>query len=242
MDSFLCIIPARGGSKGLPKKNVKTLIDKPLIAWTIEAALKSKYVDKVVVSTDDSQIAKISNEYGAEVIIRPMELASDTASTMDVILHALEYLKNNRNYTPDYVTLLQCTSPLRDENHINEAIECILYNENEVDSLISVTKEEHPPWWLRTINTEGYIERYFDYDVANSIRRQDFVELYRPNGAIYIAKTNILKAHKAFQTDKTVPFIMDYVSSIDIDTEDDFDLAEFFIRRKKKNKEQISHY
>lgn len=231
MESFLCIIPARGGSKGLPKKNVKTLIDKPLIAWTIEAALKSKYVDKVVVSTDDSQIAKISNEYGAEVIIRPMELASDTASTMDVIIHTLESLEDNKNYIPDYVVLLQCTSPLRNEEHINEAIEKILEGKNEVESLIAVTKEVHPPWWLRNINNVGYLERYFDYDSMKNIRRQDFQELYRPNGAIYIARIDTINENRSFQTDKTIPYIMDDISSIDIDTMIDFELAEIFLKK-----------
>lgn len=232
MDKFLYIIPARGGSKGLPRKNVKTLVDKPLIAWTIDAALKSKYINKVVVSTDDSEIANISKKYGANVILRPAELATDTASTMDVIIHTLNYLNNNKNYRPDFVVLLQCTSPLRDENHIDEAIEKIIYSEKEVDTLISVTKEEHPPWWLRTINTEGYIERYFESEVNKSARRQDFKDLYRPNGAIYIAKTEVLLKHKSFQTIKTIPYLMSYQSSIDIDTEFDFMLAETIILSK----------
>jgi len=226
MDRFLCIIPARGGSKGVLRKNIRTLVDKPLIAWTIDAALISEKIDKVVVSTDDYEIAEISNDYGADVIIRPAELASDTASTMEVVFHTLEYLKKNGNYIPDYVVLLQCTSPLRNESHINEAIERILHNPNEIESLISVTKEEHPPWWLRTINTEGYTERYFDYDTMENIRRQDFVELYKPNGAIYISKTSTLAYKKTFQTKRTVPYIMNHKSSIDIDTEFDFFIAE----------------
>ncbi|MBS4534377.1 acylneuraminate cytidylyltransferase family protein [Clostridium sp. D2Q-14] len=230
MDNILCIIPARGGSKGLPGKNIKTLIDKPLIAWTIDASLKSKYINKVIVSTDDREIADISMKYGATIIQRPAQFATDTSSTMDVIIHTLTYLENKENYKPDYVALLQCTSPLRNENHIDEAIEKILNNKIEVESLISVTKEEHPPWWLRTINTDGYIERYFEYDVMKSTRRQDFTDLYRPNGAIYIAKTEVLLDTKSFQTSKTVPYIMDYRSSIDIDTEIDFILAETIIK------------
>jgi len=233
MYNILCIIPARGGSKGLPKKNIKMLIDKPLIAWTINASIKSKYITKVVVSTEDSEIAKISKEYGADIILRPSELATDTATTMDVISHTVSFLENYEKYVPDYVVLLQCTSPIRNADHIDEAIELVLNNKTEVESLISVTKEEHPPWWLRTINTDGYIERYFEYDILKNARRQDFKDLYRPNGAIYIAKTEILLNVKSFQTSKTIPYIMDYQSSVDIDNEFQFELAKAILASGK---------
>lgn len=231
------IIPARGGSKGLPRKNIKTLIDKPLIAWTIDASLKSKYIDRVIVSTDDSEIAKISKEYGANVIIRPEELATDDASTMDVIIHTIECIEKSENFSPDYVVLLQCTSPLRNEKHIDEAIEKIVYSEIEAESLISVTKEEHPPWWLRTINTDGYMERYFDYDTTNNVRRQDFTKLYRSNGAIYIAKSEVILDKHTFQTAKTIPFIMDNIGSVDIDTQNEFELAEFYLKKLNCDKQ-----
>ena len=232
MDNFLCIIPARGGSKRLPKKNIKIFADKPLIAWTIEAGLRSNHADKVVVSTDDPQIEKIANEYGVEVILRPPELASDTASTVDVIIHTLDYLDSARRYIPDYVVLLQCTSPLRTEKHVNEAINMFL--NTKAKTLISLTKEKHPPWWLRLIKEDGYTERYFNRDLTNDFRKQDSINLYKPNGAIYIAKHEVIKNNKTFQTDKTIPYIMDSYSSIDIDTEEDFKLAEFFFRNKKK--------
>lgn len=230
VSNMLCIIPARGGSKGLPGKNKKILVDKPLISWTIQAAFRSGQFNRVIVSTDDNEIAKIAKESGANVLFRPAELASDTASTVEVVIHVLNYLDAHDNYVPDYVALLQCTSPLRNEEYIIEAVNMFL-NYREVDSLISVTKEEHPPWWLRTVNADGYIVRIFDYD-KTKYRRQDFNELFRPNGALYIAKTDIILTRKSFQTEKTIPYIMDYVSSIDIDTEVDFELAEYFLNKK----------
>lgn len=232
MSRILCIIPARGGSKGLPGKNIKTLIDKPLIAWTIDAAKKSRYIDKVIVSTDDSKIKTVSIQYEVDVIDRPYELATDDASTIDVILHSLEILRKEHNYLPEYVMLLQCTSPLRNEKHIDEAIEKLINNQSGAKSLISVTKEEHPPFWLRKINSKGYLERYFNFDANNLARRQDFEELYRPNGAIYLAKTNQLIKNRSYQTEKTMPYIMDAVSSIDIDTEIDFKLVEVLLNKR----------
>ena len=230
MNKILCIIPARGGSKGLVGKNTRPLLNKPLLGWTIEAAKKSKYIDRIVVSTDDEHIKKVSKEYAAEIINRPASLATDHSSTMEVIAHTLNYLSESEKYIPDFVLLLQCTSPLRTEKHIDEAIEKLLDDRTNADSLISVTKEEHPPWWLRKINTEGYIERYFNFDTENHIRRQDFCELFRPNGAIYLAKTNLLLERKAFQTDRTLPYIMDNVSSVDIDTEHDFNYTELVMK------------
>lgn len=231
LSKVMCIIPARGGSKGLVGKNIKLLRDKPLIAWTIEAAQKSKYIDRVIVSTDDSQIKAISMNYGADIIDRPAELATDEASTMDVVLHSLAIVKKEENYYPDYIILLQCTSPLRTEKHIDEAIEKLLDSGTEADSLISVTKEEHPIWWLRKINANGYLERFFDFDSKRLVRRQDFEELYRPNGAIYITKADVIVTQKSFQTEKTAAYTMDAISSIDIDTKDDFELAEYYIRK-----------
>lgn len=234
MNKVLCIIPARGGSKGLIGKNTRQLLDKPLIAWTIDEAKKSKYIDKIVVSTEDAHIKEVSKQHGADVIDRPDSLSTDQASTTDVVFHSLKYLQDTKKYSPDYVLLLQCTSPLRNVHQIDEAIKKLLTNQINVDALISVTKEEHPPWWLRRINADGYLERYFDYDASMLNRRQDFIELYRPNGAIYLAKTNLFYEKKTFQTEKTLPYIMDNLSSIDIDTEYDFRWAEMVMKEKLK--------
>lgn len=228
---ILCIIPAREGSKGIKNKNIRPLLAKPLISWTIEEAQKSKYIDRIIISTDDLNIEKICHSYGAEVIKRPKDLAQDESFVIDVIIHHLELLKKE-NYIPEYVLLLQSTSPLRKSQNIDEAITKIINSEIEANSLVSVTKEEHPPWWLRQISEKGYVERYFDYDNKIFRRRQDFPVLYRPNGAIYIAKTSILYQYKSFQTNKTIPYVMDKKMSIDIDTENDLILAEIMMTRE----------
>lgn len=222
---ILAIIPARGGSKGLSRKNIADLNGKPLIAWTIEAAKSCRYMDRVVVSTEDEEIDSVSRESKAHVIKRPLDLSDDTTPTIDVVLHVLERLEEE-SYTPDYVMLLQCTSPLRTSSDIDRAIELFFNNEDSVDSLISVVKEEHPPWWLKTIGSDGLMKDFMESDKLKKTRRQDFPSVYRLNGAIYLAKTQALRAFRGFETGKTIPFIMSHRSSIDIDNELDLLIAQ----------------
>lgn len=226
---IVCIIPARGGSKGLKKKNVKLLGGKPLIAWTIDEAGKSKFIDRIIVSTEDKEIANISKEHNAEVIVRPDELAQDTSLTIDVVFHVIDKLKEN-DYIPDYILLLQCTSPLRTVIHIDEAIQKFLDNRDHCDSLISVSKVEHPPWWYKKIDSDGRLIDFIEYDKAKFVRRQDFPEVYDENGAIFIAKKDILYKYRDFETDRTIPYMMDTNSSLDIDTEIDFLLVEHILK------------
>ena len=134
---IIAIIPARGGSKGIPRKNIKILASKPLIAWTIEAAKNSKYLDRVIVSTEDEEIAEISKKYGAEVVERPEELATDASPTGSVIEQVIAYLEQNESYNPDAIVLLQPTSPLRFAHHIGEAVKTFL--EGGYDSLVGVS-------------------------------------------------------------------------------------------------------
>ena len=130
---ILAIIPARGGSKGVPRKNIKEICGKPLISYTIEAAKRSKYIDRVIVSTDDIEIETVSKNYGAEVpFLRPNELAGDNSPTIDCVIDVIERLKIDEGYFPDYIALLQCTSPLRDENHINEAVEQLMNSKMDI--------------------------------------------------------------------------------------------------------------
>lgn len=229
-EKILCIIPARGGSKGVKKKNVRPFNGKLLIGWTIEEAKKSKFINRVVVSTEDMEVSQASRNFGAEIIDRPEELAQDTSSTVDVVLHTLDVLKKE-DYHPEYIILLQCTSPLRTVRHIDEAINYFLENVERVNSLISVCKEEHPPWWLKKIDRDGCLEDFLQYDKVKYARRQDFPDVFKLNGAIYIVKTKKFYEHRAFQIDKTLGYVMDYASSFDIDTETDFLVAEFI----KKN-------
>ena len=223
--TFLAIIPARGGSKRLPRKNVLDLCGKPLIAHTIEAGLKSNYIDKVVVSSDDEEILEISKKFGAETIKRPDELASDTATTFDAIKHTIE---NFERY--DYIVLLQPTSPLRNEKHIDEAIE--LLEEKKANAIISVCEMEHSPFWSNTLLDDGSMKGFLKDEILNK-RSQDLEKYYRLNGAIYICKTDKLLEEKTFMLkNKIYAYKMSRKFSIDIDEEIDFIITKTLIEFK----------
>jgi len=223
---ILAIIPARGGSKGVKDKNIRILNGKPLIAWTIEEAKKSKCIDRLIVTTDDDRIAKIAREYGADVPFkRPAELATDTTPGIEPVLHAIKHLKAYDHYDSDYVMLLQCTSPLRNVRHIDEAIDLLL--KSDADSLASVTKLEHPPHWNKVIDENGFLQDFIEYNSHKKARRQDFEDVYRLNGAIYISNTNLVMSEKNLLVGDIFPFIMDGRESVDIDEEFNFQLAEF---------------
>ncbi|MDX4058011.1 acylneuraminate cytidylyltransferase family protein [Aliarcobacter skirrowii] len=223
--TFLGIVPARGGSKRLPRKNVLDLCGKPLIAWSIEAGLNSKYIDKVVVSSDDDEILNISSNFGAETIKRPVELASDTATTFEAIKHTIE---NVEKY--DYIVLLQPTSPLRNEKHIDEAIE--LLEIKNADAVVSVCEMDHSPLWSNTLPKDGNMRGFLREEILNK-RSQDLEKYYRLNGAIYICKTEKLLENKSFFLKENIfAYIMDRKSSIDIDEEIDFIIAKSI---KKEN-------
>ena len=222
--SFLAIIPARGGSKRLPRKNVLDLCGKPLIAWSIEAGLNSKYIDKVVVSSDDDEILEISKKFGAETIKRPDELASDTATTFDAIKHTIDNLEKY-----DYIVLLQPTSPLRNEKHINEAIE-LLENKN-ADAVVSVCEMDHSPLWSNTLPQDGKMNNFLRDEVLNK-RSQDLEKYYRLNGSIYICKTEKLLKNKGFfLKDNIFAYTMDRESSVDIDEEIDFRIVKALLSK-----------
>ncbi len=222
--TFLAIIPARGGSKRLPRKNVLDLSGKPLIAHTIEAGLKSNYVDKVVVSSDDEEILKISKKFGAETIKRPDNLANDTATTFDAIKHTID--NNIDKY--NYIVLLQPTSPLRNEKHIDEAIE--LLEIKNADAIISVCEMEHSPLWSNTLPQDGSMKGFLRDEVLNK-RSQDLEKYYRLNGAIYICKTDKLLENKNFLLkDNIFSYVMDRKNSVDIDEEIDFKITETILK------------
>ena len=222
----IAIIPARSGSKGIQRKNIRLLAGKPLIAYSIEAALKSKYIDRVVVSTEDEEIAEISKKYGAEVIERPQELAKDKSPTIDTIYHAFNVLEKE-NYSPDVVVLLQPTSPLRTAVDIDNAIK--LFLDGKCESVVSVCEMEHPPYWsLKT--EEGYLKPLFDAKYFR-IRRQDLEKAYMPNGAIFVSTLQILYKYKSFYCEKIIPYVMLAERSVDIDTEMDFLLAELLVKK-----------
>ena len=226
MRHVLGIIPARGGSKGLPRKNIRPLLGKPLIAWTIEQAKSSRYIDKVIVSTDDPEIAEIAKKYGAKVpFLRPRELARDDSLTIDVIMHALGVLKAE-NYNPDIIILLQPTSPLRNAEDIDSAIE--LFLNSDCESVVSVCEVGHSPYWCFEIE-DGYLKSLFG-DEYLRMRRQELEKVYMPNGAIYISTPQTLYKCESFYCNHTIPYIMPTRRSIDIDNEIDFMLAESLIK------------
>ncbi|WPC41043.1 acylneuraminate cytidylyltransferase family protein [Clostridium sp. JS66] len=222
----LAIIPARGSSKGIPRKNVKNISSKPLIAYTIEETFKSKYIDKVIVSTEDAEIASISKTYGAEIpFLRPKDLALDTTPGIDPIIHAVNWFQEKGEIF-NLVMCIQCTSPLRKFWQVDEAIEKLIRKNG--DSIVSVCESEVSPYWMKKIEN-GIMKDFLD-NVPFYARRQDIPQVYRLNGAIYIAKTEVLLKNKNWYTENTLPYVMDKKSSIDIDDMIDFKFVEFLMR------------
>ena len=227
--SILAIIPARGGSKRLPNKNLLNLAGKPLIAWTIEAGKNSKYIDDVILSSDSDEILDTGKIYGITAIKRPNFLATDTAKTEDVVLYHLKELDRK----PDYFVLLQPTSPLRTSKHIDEAID-YMYNKN-ADAVISVCEVDHPVEWCNTLPEDKSLKNFISKDVLGK-RSQDLPKRYRVNGAIYIVNTDrFLEEKTFFIKDNIYAYVMDKFSSVDIDDEFDFKFAEFLINLKNKH-------
>jgi len=221
--TFLAIIPARGGSKRLPHKNKLIFGGKPLISWSIEAAQKTKYLDEIIVSSDDTEILNIAHKYGIRTLLRPENLASDTASTVDVIEHTLKNI--DQDY--DYIVLLQPTSPLRSYENIACAIE-LLINKN-ADAIISVCKVEHSPFWSNILPNDRNMDNFLSDEVLNK-RGQDFEQYYRLNGAIYIIdKNKFLEKKSIFLKKNIFAYEMSQKQSIDIDTKLDFQIASAII-------------
>jgi CMP-N-acetylneuraminic acid synthetase len=223
---ILGIIPARGGSKGISNKNIIAINGKPLIAYTIEEALKSNYLDRVIVSTDDEKIKDVSLEYGAGVpFVRPDYLSNDTAKTIDVVLHALDFLKKNGERY-DYVVLLQPTSPLRKSGDIDDAIDKVMGNNSE--SLISVCEVEQNPVIMRTINNNRLCE-VISFN-GDNLRRQNLPAFYIFNGAIYVNSVKMLYNERTFVNDDTLPYIMEKNRSVDIDEPVDILIVESILK------------
>jgi CMP-N-acetylneuraminic acid synthetase len=222
----IAIIPARGGSKAIPRKNIKDLNGKPLIAHIIGTALKVKEIDKVLVSTDDQEIADISKKYGAEVpFIRPEELARDETPTLPVLQHAVKYLEEKESYKPDIVVLLYATTPLTTAEKISEAINNII--ERELDSVISVVVD-HGHYWTEK---DGKFERFYPVIIKN---RQIVKPLFKENGAIYVCNRDLLMKKNLIAGGKIGFLRMDKNESIDIDEPLDFEFVEHIITKKYK--------
>lgn len=225
----LVVIPARGGSKGVPRKNIKLLGGKPLIQWSIEAA-REVFPDEVVsVSTDDEEIKKIAEQTGLKVpFLRPKELATDTAGSYEVLLHAVTFYEQ-QGYYPDTLILLQPTSPFRTANHIKDAIG--LYTE-DLEMIVSVKETKANPYYvLREEDENGYLIKS---KKSNAIRRQDVPKVWELNGAIYIINIKALKTKSLTEFTKVKKYVMDEMSSHDIDTFEDFEYAKYLISKRIK--------
>ena len=221
------LIPARGGSKRLPRKNVKLLFNKPLIAWTIEVAKTSKFVDQIIVSTDDIEIKEVSEKYGAKVpFIRPEYLSNDTASSFDVIEHAIHFL--NIESENHLIVLLQPTSPLRTVEELDQALNFLI--EQSASGVVSVSEAEHSPLWSNVLPDNYEMSDFIRPEVQGKCS-QDLPKFYRLNGSIYIYKTNKLIEKKSIFYDQTVfAFETSKITSVDIDTKLDFLIAETLIK------------
>lgn len=230
---ILALIPARGGSKGLPRKNIKELNGKPLIAYSIASAMESKYILKedIICSTDSEEIAEIARKFGAQVpFIRPKELAADESTTMSVILHAMDWIEKNIDRKYGYLIFLSPTSPLRTGKHIDEAIKILF--EKKGSGLVSVTRASESPYWMKIKTGEGKLLHFIgESDKYN--RRQACPDVYVLNGAIYIAKWKVLKEDKSFEKRDCYGFIMDRESSADVDSLMDFKIAGLILKEKE---------
>jgi CMP-N,N'-diacetyllegionaminic acid synthase len=222
----IAIIPARGGSKRLPGKNIKLLAGKPLIAWTIDAALDSKVFDHVFVSTDCDEIAQISKSFGAEVpFLRPAELATDEATTNDVIAHLVEWFEKEYDKDVTTVAILQPTSPLRNAQHIQEAFEVM--KDKHAKAVISVCELEYPIQFCNKLADDGSMNGFIKK--SDMKRTQDLEPYYRLNGAIYFFSRDYVNKLSELYSEGTYSYQMSSRSSVDIDTEGDFSLAEYYI-------------
>ncbi len=223
------LITARGGSKGIPKKSIAKLCGKPLIQWTVESALESKYIDKVFLSTDSDEIINSVKRFPVEVPFkRPKSLASDKATSTDVILHFIDWMKESGNEY-DTLLLLQPTSPFRKSEHIDSSIKKFFSSKNAL-SLISVTENIKSPYLSRKVNSKGFMENIFN--VKSEKRRQDIPVTYYINGAIYLMDAKDFQKYKTFQTPKTLSYIMPRYSSVDIDEPMDLKIAELYYKEK----------
>lgn len=240
---ILGIIPARGGSKSIPRKNIKPLLGKPLIAWAIEALKESGVCDRVIVSTDDEEIADVAKKYGAEVpFMRPAEFAQDTSPTLPVLQHAVKWLKENEAWEPDIVVLTQATTPGIPASFIKEGFD--LFLKSNADSVMSLVEVPggYSPHWQFNLKEGNKAELFVGGSVKEVIRRrQDLPQTYIRNSAFYIFKTRLLfEEDPSFYGNDVRGFVMDGKYSIDIDTPEDWEAAERQLKKilEEENKNE----
>jgi CMP-N,N'-diacetyllegionaminic acid synthase len=227
--TVLAIIPARGGSKGVLRKNIRSVGGKPLIAWTIEEAKKSKFIDRLIVTSEDEEILEVARSLGCEVPFkRPLNLALDDTPGIDPVLHAMKVLPKY-----DYIVLLQPTSPLRSVEDIDGCLHFCL--QNKANACVTVTDPDKSPYWMFTMKEEGFLVPLIQME-STATRRQDLPKTYALNGAVYIAKCDWLLVNQNFIGPETVAYAMPRERSIDIDSEQDIQYLDFILLQRIKNK------
>lgn len=226
------LITARGGSKGIPRKNVKLLAGKPLIAWTIEAALKSGKLSRIIVSTDDDEIIQVAQAWGAETpFVRPTEVSQDNSPHILAVEHAIHWLEEHEHTRPEYILLLQPTSPLRMAEDINAAIE--IAAGNQAEAVVSISETKHHPYLTKHILPNGLLADFVSTDLSY-LRRQDLPPAYAINGAIYLNRSDSLLNARTFLPPNTYGYVMPLERSLDIDSPWDFYLTELILNHKNE--------
>ncbi len=222
---ILCIIPARGGSRGIPHKNRVSFAGKPLIAWSIDQAKHATLVSDTVVSSDDQQILQIAKDFGAETVLRPHELSLGTAPSEAALIHALDYMEQQKSASYDLIVFLQATSPIRQRDDIDNAISKLIAE--NADSLLSVRVLND--YFIWEDGQEGV--RSVNYDYKHRKMRQDISTTYLENGSIYVFRPEILRRHRNRLGGKIVVYEMDRLSSQQIDNQDDLELCELIAKK-----------
>lgn len=234
MADILSLVTARKGSKSIPRKNIAPVAGKPLIAWTIEAALMARSTETVIVSTDDDEIAAVAKRWGAEApFIRPAHLAEDFSSHIQVVVHAIEWVEYHMSWKPDYILLLQPTSPLRTAEDIDNAYE--IMTRKNADSIVSVCETPIHPHLMRVIADGGFLD-YFLPKPDGYFPRQRHSPLFHENGAIYLIKRKTFLKEKTWLPALSYPYLMPPDRSIDIDTPWEMHLADMILRDRIENK------
>jgi CMP-N-acetylneuraminic acid synthetase len=222
------VIPARGGSKGVPRKNIRPFAGRPLIAYTIDAARRTRELDRVIVSTDDEEIANIAREHGAEVpFLRPAELSGDAVPTHPVLMHALRWVEDVSNTAVDALVTLQPTSPLRRSEHIGAAVQ--LWRQSGADSVVTVCSVQHNPYWMGTLVDGRFVPLFEEFGTYRS--RQALPDVYRLNGAVYVTSRRVLIEDGSILGRDTRAVVMTSDESLDIDTLEDFACGEAAVAR-----------
>jgi len=229
----LAVIPARGGSKGILGKNTAVVAGRPLIAWTIDVALRSQTLERVVVTTDSPQIAATARECGAEVpFMRPSELAADHTPGIAPVLHAVDWLEQHESYQPEWVMLLQPTSPLRTVEDVDAAV--AMASKKDVDAVVSVCEGHQHPYWMKQIGSDGFLTDFLRLERPYA-RRQDLPPVYALNGAVYLIRRQVLLEQRTLYPARTMALVMPIERSLDVDTLWDLHLVRLVLEERMRH-------